>query len=201
MNETDKEQIQIIKDWWKKNSSTVLTAILVFAITNYGWRYWQQHKNKTVAKASLGYTQMLTAYEAQKTDEAMLMGKKLIKEQPKSVYAGMAGLMLAKIYVQKQDLKAAQIQLEFIINKTSDSTFKQIARIRLARILLELKQPQKALDILTIINDKAHNAEIKEISADALLVLGKNAEAKKAYQEAVASGSDSPLLKLKMQQF
>lgn len=200
MNTTDKEQIQIIKDWWKKNNSAVLMALLTFAIANYGWRYWQQHKNKTAAKASLGYTQMLTAVEQKKIDEAVLMGRKLIQEQPKSVYAGMAGLMLAKIYVQKQDLQAAQVQLEFIINKTSDSTFKQIARIRLARILLELKQPQKALDTLAVVSDIAYNTEIKEISADALLVLGKNAEAKKAYQEA-ANGSDSPLLKLKMQQF
>jgi len=200
MNTTDKEQIQIIKDWWKKHSSTVLTALLVFAITNYGWRYWQQHKNNLVAKTSLGYTQMLTAIEQKKTDEAVLMGKKLIKEQPKSVYAGMAGLMLAKIYVQKQDLKTAEEQLEFVINKTSDSAFKQIARIRLAKILLELKQPQKALDTLAVVNDVAYNAEIKEISADALLALGKNTEAKKAYQEA-ANSSESPLLKLKMQQF
>ena len=201
MNTTDKEQIQIIKDWWKKNSSTVLTALLVFAITNYGWRYWQQYKIKTVAKTSLAYTQMLTAMEQKKTAEAELMGKRLIAEQPKSVYAGMAGLMLAKMYVQKPDLKAAQMQLEFVINKTSDSAFKQIARVRLAKILLELKQPQKALDVLAIVNDVAYNAEIKEISADALLALGKNVEAKKAYQEAAASGADSPLLKLKMQQF
>lgn len=200
MNTTDKEQIQILKDWWKKNSSAVLMALLVFAITNYGWRYFQQHKNKIAAKTSLGYTQMLTAVEQKKTDEAVLMGKKLIQEQPKSVYAGMAGLTLAKIYVQKQDLKAAQTQLEFVINKTSDSAFKQIAKVRLARVLLELKQPQKALDILATVSDVAYNAEIKEISADALLALGKNAEAKKAYQEA-ANSSDSPLLKLKMQQF
>ena len=200
MNETDKEQLQVVKDWWKKHSSTVLIALLVFAITNYGWRYWQQYKNKTVAKTSLNYTQMVTAIEQQKIDAAILMGQKLIKEQPKSVYAGMAGLMLAKIYVQKLDLTAAKQQLELVINQTTDPIFKQIARVRLARILLALKQPQQALTVLATVNDAAYIGEIKEISADALLILGKTAEAKKAYQEA-ASNPDAPLAKLKLQQF
>lgn len=204
MPTSDKEQIQMVKDWWKQYGTTIVVAVLVFAITNFGWRYWQQYKNRRVERASTNYTQMLVAFEQQKNDEAKLYAKHLIQDDPKSSYAGLAALMQAKLAVQTGDLKLAQEQLQFVIKKSSSNTLRQLARIRSARIFLTTKQPQEALNLLAMIDDEAYKAEISEVSGDALLALGKVAEAKQAYQKAkdlTASGAKSPLLQLKMQQF
>lgn len=204
MPASDKEQIQMIKDWWKQYGIAILVVVLVFAVTNFGWRYWQQHKNRRIERASTNYTQMLMAFEQQKNDEAKLYAKHLMQDDSGSVYASLAAFMQAKLAVQADDLKLAQEQLQFVIKKSSNNTMRQLARIRSARIFLATKQPQEALNLLAKIDDEAYKAEISEVSGDALLALGKVAEAKQAYQKVkdlTVSGAKSPLLQLKMQQF
>ncbi|MEI8054514.1 MAG: tetratricopeptide repeat protein [bacterium] len=204
MPTSDKEQIQMVKDWWKQYGTTMLVAVLAFAITNFGWRHWQQYEHHRIERASTSYMQMLMAFDQQKNDEARLYAKRLVQDSSKSTYASLAALMQAKLAVQAGDLKLAQEQLQFVINKSSNSTMRQIARIRSARIFLATKQPQETLDLLVTVNDEAYKAEIGEVSGDALLALGRLAEAKQAYQKAkdmIAKDAKSPLLQLKMQQF
>lgn len=201
---SDKEQIQIFKDWGKQYGGYILLVILVFLVANFGWRYWQQYRYQRLERASINYTQMLTALEQQKNEEVKLYAKQLIQNYAKSSYASMAALILAKIAVQAGDLQLAQEQLQFVIKKSSNKTLSQLARIRVARILLATKKPQAALDLLTIVDDNAYQTEISEVSGDALLELGKVAAAKQAYQEAEnvnIEDAKSPLLQLKMQQF
>lgn len=204
MPTSDKEQIQMVKDWWKQYGTTILVAVLVFAVINFGWRHWQQYKHHRIDRNSTDYMQMLVAFDQQKKDEAKLYAKRLMQDDSKSAYASLAALMQAKVAVQAGDLKLAQEQLQFVIKKSSDNTLCQLARIRSARIFLATKQPQEALKLLATVNDDAYKAEINEISGDALLALGKALEAKQAYQKAkdgIIKDAKSPLLQLKMQQF
>jgi predicted negative regulator of RcsB-dependent stress response len=201
---SDNEQIQIIKDWWKQYGNSILLGIVIFAVINFGWRYWQQYQHQYIERASITYAQMSRASEQQKDDEVKLYAERLIQNYNKSPYAGLAALKLAKIAVQKHDLKLAREQLQFVITKSSNNALRQIARIRAARILLSEKQPQAALDLLATIDNGAYLTEVNEISGDALSILGKVAEAKQAYQNAKdteTGETKSPLLKLKMRQF
>jgi predicted negative regulator of RcsB-dependent stress response len=204
MPTSDKEQIHMVKDWWKRYGAAVLIAVLVFAATNFGWRYWQRYKHARIGRASNNYMQMLVAFGQQKNDEAKLYVKHLMQDDSTFAYASLAALMQAKIAVQAGDLKLAQEQLQFVIKKSSNDTLCQLARIRLARVFLATKQPQEALNLLATVNDDAYQAEISEISGDAFLALGRVFEAKQSYQKAkdmTAKGAKSPLLQLKMQQF
>jgi predicted negative regulator of RcsB-dependent stress response len=204
MPTSDKEQIQMLKDWWKQYGNYILSVIIIFFVVSFGWRYWQQHKYQRLERTSVTYVQMLTAFEQQKNDEVKLFAKQLMQNYPRSSYASLAALMLAKIAVQAKDFKLAQEQLEFVIKKSPNATLRQIARIRAARILLSTKQPQAALDLLAKVDDEAYMAAVSEISGDVLLELGKVNEAKQAYQKAKnkeVKGAASPLLQLKMQQF
>lgn len=204
MPTSDKEQIQLVKDWWKQYGTTILVAALVFVITSFGWRHWQQYKHHRIERASTDYMQMLVAFEQQKNDEAKLYAKHLMEDDAKSAYSGLAALMQAKLAVQAGDLKLAQEQLQFVIKKSSSNTLRQLARIRSARVFLATKQPQEALNLLATVDDDTYKSEISEISGDALLALGKVNEAKQAYQKAksvVTKDAKSPLLQLKMQQF
>ncbi|EKE01145.1 MAG: hypothetical protein ACD_21C00204G0005 [uncultured bacterium] len=204
MSTSDNEQIQMIKDWWKQYGTSILIGLLVFAVINFGWRYWQKLKHQHTDNASTTYTQMLSALEQQKNDEAQLYAKRLIQNYESSSYASLAALMQAKIAVKAGDLNLAQEHLQFVIKKSPNNTLRQIARIRTARIFIAKKQPQEALNMLATIDDSAYAPEINEVSGDALLALGKTAEANQAYQKAknaTVGDAKSPLLQLKMQQF
>ncbi len=201
---SDKEQIQMMKNWWKQYGGYILFVVVVFVVVNVSWRYWQQYKHQRLEHTSMTYMQMLIAFEQQKNDEVNVYAKHLIQDYAGSPYASLAALMLAKIAIQNGDLQQAKEKLQFVIKKSSDKSLRQIARIRAARILLTTKQPQEALNLLKVVDDPGYIAEISEINGDAWLALGKLVEAKKAYQKAkdlIVGGAKSPLLQMKMQQF
>lgn len=202
---SDKEQQQIVRFWWQRYGYYIVLLLLIFVATSFGWLYWQRYQHVHLEHASIIYVQMLAALEQKKGDELKLFGDNLIKKYSRSTYASLAALILAKHAVQAGDLKAAEEKLKFVINDSPSNALRQLARIRIARILIELKKPQEALDLLKL-NNGNYASEVSEIAGDAFLALGVVEEAEKAYRKSqyinVSLGkSVSPLLKIKMQRF
>lgn len=200
-NTSDQEQIQLLKDWWKKYGTTVLMGLMVFFIANFSWQFWQNYHRKYVDGASLMYTQMLSMLQLKKADEAQLLGEQLFKDYRRTPYASLAGLILAKEAVEQQKLDVALTQLQWVIKHAANNNLKQIAKIRAARILFADHKNQDALALLSKVDDQGYLAAIAELRGDILLALGNAAAAKTAYQEALAHSPkevQSPLLKMKL---
>jgi predicted negative regulator of RcsB-dependent stress response len=200
MHASDQEQIQMLKDFWKQYGTTILAALLTFAVVNFGWRYWHNYTYVRMERASVIYTQMLNANNLQKPDEVQLFGKRLEESYASTSYASLAAMTLAKEAVKQGKLDNAYNQLEWVIKHGHDASLRQIARIRAARILIEQKQGQAALDLLAKIDAEAFMVSINEARGDAYTVLGKTSDAKKAYAEATKSEKSdlsAPLLKMK----
>ena len=197
---SDKEQIQLLKNWWKQYGTSILVGILAFAVVNFGWQYWNQNKSQRTERASLMYTQLLNIADQDKNSEALLFEDHLIKDYASTPYASLAALSSAKNAVVAGKLEVALDKLQWVIKNSNVAGFRELARIRAARILLEQKKPQEALDLLAKIDDSDFAAAIDEVSGDALVALGKNDLAKERYQKAqqLSNGDAvSPFLKMK----
>ena len=205
MSVSDNEQMQAFKHWWKQYGGYIVIGVLVFSFSNLGWRYWQKYQERRLENASVTYIQLLVAFDGKKEEEVTLYAQHLMKNYPKSPYAALGALISAKSAIETGKLQRAQEDLQFILNKTTNKALRQIARIRKARLLLEDKLPQTALDLLMVVDDEALIAAISEIRGDILLALGKKDEAKKEYQKArdelKKSKEQSPLLEIKLRQF
>lgn len=202
---SNKEQAQIVKTWWKEYGIYILSTVIFFIVVNIGWKFWKRYNQYHQANASVLYMQMITAGDSQQTEEKKLFAEKLVNDYSKSIYGSFAGLTLAKDAVEAGDLQEAEKNLQLVIKKSPDKDVKQIARIRAARVLIAMDKPKEALDLLNTVNDKNYEGEVSEVFGDGLLALGRTDEAQKAYQKAKQLNSDkkveSPLLKMKMQQF
>lgn len=202
---SDKEQIQIVKSWWKEYGYYILFSMLIFIVAKFGWDRFQQYKHLHMEQASVIYTQMLDTIDQKKLEESKLFGERLIKNYSNSTYASFAALMLAKDAVQAGNLKLAQEKLQFVVKKSPSDILRQLALIREARVLIAMGKPNEAINLLTSSDNKNYMAEVSETFGDALLALGKTDEAEKAYRKAKHINADkvpqSPLLKMKMQQF
>ena len=200
-NTSDQEQIQMLKDWWKKYGPTILTGLLVFFIANFSWSFWRNYQQRYTGEASLLYTRMLSALQQQKSDEVQMFGNYLLKDYKRTPYASLAGLLLAKAAVDQQKLDLALTQLQAVINTSSTATLKQIAKIRAARVLLALHKNPEALDLLRKIDDQSFLAEVLETRGDIWLAQEKKTEAIAAYQDALLHSTEvqSPLLKMKLE--
>ena len=85
-----------------------------------------------------------------------------------SPYQYQSHLALAKLYMDSLDYDNAIIQLEFIIDNASDESFRHIARLRIARIMVEQNQFDEALSLLDSISSvpKAYAPYYQSIKGD-----------------------------------
>lgn len=205
MSLSDLEQKQMVKAWVKEYGYYILFSVVFFLAANFGWRYWQQQKITKIESATFMYSQMMEASEEDRKEEANLYAEKLIKDYSDSIYASFASLMLAKDYAEKDNLESAEEKLRFVIKNSPAADIEDLARFRLARILIDMKEPQKALDLLPADYDGVFVVEYSEVRGDAFSALDKKEDAEKEYKNAMTlSGSKKikpPLLELKLQQF
>ncbi len=205
MSTTDQEQIQLLKSWWKSHGYRVLFVIIAVLLLGFGWRHWRMYSHNYLERTSTIYMQMLFAHEQNKVDEYKSFARQLISDYPGSVYSSLASLLLAKGAVDDGDFKAAEDNLRFIIKKSPAKILRQIARLRVAKLLIETQRYDAALQLLQRIDDRGYLADINEITADALEKLGRKEEARELYGKAKELGKlnamQSPLLEVKLRQF
>lgn len=204
MNEylSDKEQIELFKKWWKDYGQGIALAVIVGLALGFAWRYWHAREIQNEALASSLYQQALFFDEKGDLTRAAQNSAKLSEQFPSSPYAALSALLVAKDAVANNNLTLALVKLNGIIAHTKEARFRQIARIRAARIFIEQKQFGQALSILAPVEDKAFMPMIAEVRGDIFLAQGRKVEAEKEYEEAKKAMQDAgvqdPFLQMKI---
>jgi predicted negative regulator of RcsB-dependent stress response len=101
-------------------------------------------------------------------------------------YAPRAALLVAAQLFENGDAVGAKAQLEWVIDKSREDELKQIARLRLAEILLDEKQYDQALRVLDAKHDQPFAAIYADARGDVLAAAGRADEARNEYQTALA---------------
>lgn len=201
---TDKEQIELIKKWWRQYGLVVSIAIVIGLAIGFGWRYWHKHRIVKAEEASLIYSEMQNAAAENKFDVAQGLATRLINEYRNTPYASLGALLWARDAVLQNNLELAREKLDWVIKNGKMVSLKQIARVRAARILSVQKKYQTALNILKAIDDPAYQPLIDTVKGDIYNAQGKKALAKKSYQAAKngfeTSGIVDPFLNMKIAQ-
>jgi len=200
----EKDQIEMLKTFWNEYGRYIVLALVIGAIVSTGWNFWQKQKVKQTQMASILYTQMQTAEMLKQDDKFIANATHLLKTYPQSPYASLASLALAKKSVEEKKYDQAVQQLKTVIEEASVPELKQIARIRMARILLAQKKTDEALAAITTIDSNAFTPLVNEIRGDIYVARGQNDKARQSYQAALdASPADQvnrPLLQMKFEQ-
>jgi predicted negative regulator of RcsB-dependent stress response len=199
---TEREQIEQIKGWWKDYGAPVIIGVLIALLAGFGWRYLQQRHEKILEHASMRYEQLLTNAVNGNTDAVRAQANRLIERYPHTPYAELAALQLARQDVYQSKLSDAEMRLRWVMKHGDNPALREVARLRVARVLLAENQPQQALDLLQDSDDASFDPAAFEIKGDALLALGRAADARAAYQAALkafpAFEAVQPLLQMKI---
>lgn len=201
---SDQEQAEQVKKWLKVNGPTLLIAIALGLVISFGWHRWQTNKERALEHASIRYEQLLTQLEQGNVSSANDTADYLIKRYPQTAYASLAKLLQARMAVDNNDLKLANSKFDWVIEHAKSAPIKEMARIRKARILLAMNQPQDALTILQTIDDAGFIALIETVKGDSYAALKQTANARAAYQAALdhlpETQSMRPLIQMKLEQ-
>ena len=182
---TEQEQVQQLKTWLKQYGPTILLGIVIALIMTTSLRYWQNYQNKILMHASSIYDEMLALRAQNNEDGATIQAKKLLAHYRKTPYADMASLLLARNAVLNKDYAEATKQLNDVIDHSKTASLREMARIRLARILLTEQKPDEALALLKKMDDKNYLGLVDEVRGNAYLLKQDPDAARKAYQLAL----------------
>ncbi len=182
----EQEKLDALKGWWHDNGRTVILAVVACVaaiLAVQGWRYYQQ--TQAVDAATL-YGQLLEAVQTKDVKKVQDVTAEMFKAHGKSGYAAMAALTAAHASVAAGDLAAAKGNLTWAVEHAPDEATRDIARVRLATVLLDEKRYDDALRELDAKHGEATAALFAELKADVLAAQGKIPEARTAYQTVLA---------------
>ena len=181
----EQEQIAVIKDWWRKYGNLVITALLALAVSVGGTLAWRYYRTQQSSTAATLYSQLDTAEKANEAKKVQDIAATLASGHAGTAYAGMAALRAAKSFVAGNDLANARERLQWVVEKSSDDEMRDIARLRLAGVLLDEKKFDEALKLMDAKHVAAFDGLYADMRGDVLGAQGKRPEARAAYQTAL----------------
>jgi predicted negative regulator of RcsB-dependent stress response len=182
---TEEEQLENIKKWWKRygNIITIIFSLILLSIAGYRYMHW--HQDKLTQQASMTYENMMVAFSHQNIKAVRSYANELIKDYGNTVYADVAHMTLAKIYVSKNKLEQAKGELQSVAAKSNMTALKQIAKIRIARLLAAEKSYTDALKELSSVDDETYLPVINELKGDIYGATGQYEQAITSYRLAI----------------
>jgi len=211
--DSDEEQIEALKRWWDENGTLVIAGIVLVLAVLFGSRYWQSSQSSMAEAASDIYTQMTEVVqpnldlEIDDTElaEALNLHTELKNNFANSVYSRYSALLMARLYVQRNELGEAAAELQWIMDNPGlgflnsiDDEMALTARSRLARVILAQGNAEAALQLLNEVEPGTFAGTFAEIEGDAYVALGRIQEAIEAYQNALNAGTNTEVVELKL---
>lgn len=195
---TDDERVEEIRRWWTENGASIIIGILLGLAAIFGWQYWSAYRIAQAEKASQAYEAFIKAADQADTGPAVQHGQDLLADFPKSSYATLAALRLAKLAMDGNDTTTAIQRLEWVINNAKLNELKDIARLRLARVRFAAAQLAEAQKLLDSVTTASLTAEREALKGDLYLAGNDPEKARAAYATALAASGGNRLLQLKL---
>lgn len=189
----EQEQIDELKAWWKRWGSVVLLAVTVAALTVSGVFGWRSYSNSQTLDAGELYVQMQGAAASQDAKKVQDIAAAIADKYPRSGYAPFAALAAARAAFDGGNSPEARARLQWVIDRAKDEGTRDLARLRLAAVLLDEKKYDEALAALRATPVEAMTALYADLRGDVLAAQGKAGDARGAYQLALdKSDAKSP---------
>ncbi len=182
----EQEKMDRLKAWWAANGSIILLGLAFLVASIAGSRLWNHYQNQQTQQAADLYSvlqqQVEKGGDATKIRDAALL---LTEGFTSSGYASRAALISAQASFKAGDLSTAKSMLQWVIDQSEETELKDLARLRLAGVLLDEQQYEQALSLLNTQHGTSFVGLYADLRGDALAAFGKEKEARDAYQQAL----------------
>ncbi|MCG5073484.1 tetratricopeptide repeat protein [Paraburkholderia tagetis] len=183
----EQESIESFKAWWAQwgNATTWIVLIVLLALAAWnGWNFWQRRQ---AAEAAVLYDQVQQASAS--SDKAMLtrIATDMENRFGGTAYAQMTALGVAKSLYMAGDTVGAKAQLQWAADHAKDEEFRQVAKIRLASVLLDEKAYDQGLALIPQPDSGPFKGIVADSRGDLLAAAGKSDDARAAYKLALDS--------------
>lgn len=178
----EQEQLDALKAWWKDNGNWVLGVLLVAVIGVSSWRGWQYYQHQQASGAASLYQQVVEQVGSNDPKRVNDAAAAVMDKFSSTAYAPRAALLAAQVNEQGKDVAHAKAQLQWVIDHASEDALKDVARLRLAAVLLDEKNYADALKQLEARHAESFDGLYADLRGDVLSAQGKADDARSAYK-------------------
>lgn len=198
--ETDEEKVEAIKRWWKENGVSVIGGVAIGLGAIFGWRAWIDYRDSTGQQASAAFEQLLASADGEDTASTIAQARLLAEEFSSTAYATLAALVQARVELEAGNPEGARTALEQAIATSPDPGLARIAALRLSRMLVAEGDLATAKRLVEEHADGgSFSGAFSVVRGDIAQAEGRSADARTAYEQAVAAGAPNPeQLRLKL---
>src|SRR3954447_22549843 len=187
----EQESIEGLKAWWAQWGNATTWIVLVALVAAAGWNGWNFWQRREAAQAAVLYDQVQQAVASGDKARITRAATDMEDKFGRTTYAQMSALGAAKALYAAGDEATAKAQLQWTIDHAKDDEFKQIARLRMASLLLDDKAFDQGLALLAEPQSDAFKGIVADRRGDLLAAQGKRDDARTAYKLALDSLSKS----------
>ena len=182
----EQEKIDDLKAFWNRWGNAISMAVLAVALVYVGAQAWRWYQAKQAEEAAVLYAAVAAGVRGSDVPKARDAMGQLADRFAGTGYAPRAGLLYAKLAWDQGDKAGAKAQLQWVIDRASDDELKQVARYRLAEVLLDEKQYDTALATLDAKHAEPFAGLYADLRGDVLTAAGRHADARTSYRTALA---------------
>ncbi|MEO6967523.1 MAG: tetratricopeptide repeat protein [Rhodanobacteraceae bacterium] len=183
------EQSEQVRKWLRENGLSIVIGVVLALALIFGWRQWQAHRASHGAQAAERYAALQTALAAGQTAQANSAAETLEKDYADSPYAALGAAARADLAVAQGKLDEAHAALQWAVDHEKTAPLHSLYLLRLTRVELAQGNASQALAHLQSVPAQDYRAIAQELRGDALLKLGRAADARAAYTVALAAMS------------
>lgn len=201
-NLSDNEREELLRQWWRDNWAWIVGGVVLGVGLLIGWNYWGSHKQRQAESAGQLYSDIEAAVAAGDAAKAQEKLAVLIGDFDSSAYAQQGRLLVAKTHVEAAKFAEAEALLRTVADKSKDEELAAIAKLRLARLMIQDGKHDEAVKLLEPLTAGGFGAQAREIRGDALFAKGDSEGARAEYAAALAETDaqiDRQIVELKLQ--
>lgn len=179
------EQGELVQKWLRENAMSIVIGVGIGLVLIFGWQQWRAHRATHRLDAATQYQVFSDDLGKKDVDAAGKIATKLQSDYADTPYAVLAALRIAENAASRGDKQAAASALQDAYEHAELGALKTLAGLYLARSEISRDKAQQALDLLDKLPADGYAAMRDELRGDALLAVGRNADARTAYNDAL----------------
>ncbi len=192
-NLTDQQRAEQVRGWFGANIWFLLAGLVLGLGALFGWRQWTEGRAQRAEQASALYEEMLTAIRVGRAVRAEEIAGELERDYTATPYLDQARLAMARLKMDGSRPEEAARYLEQVVAGPASAELRDIARLRLARVLIQMEKYEEAIRQLAPPQDSAFAARYHEVRGDAYYAMGRRDDARSEYQAALEQVAESPI--------
>jgi predicted negative regulator of RcsB-dependent stress response len=181
----EQEQLEELKAWWKDYGRLVILGAALGALAVAGFQGWRYYRHTQSLAAVALYEQLEQAERAGDRKRLANIAAEITAKYAATPYAAFAALSAARAAYEGRDLAEAKARLQWVVENARRDELRDVARLRLAGVLLDEKDFEGALKLLEARPGESMTGLYADLRGDVLLAQGKSADARSAYQLAL----------------